>query len=392
MPENPSENTTTVRKKKIALVSNSGWSVYNFRLDLIRHIRQRYEVLVLAPFDGFTRALEEQGCTCRNIVLDNRSENPFRDLALYRDLKRIYLEEQPDLVFHYVIKPNIYGSLAAAANGIASVAVITGLGYAFAKQNWLNRTVSFLYRRALKAPEEVWFLNQEDAEVFLQRGLVKPEKIKQLPGEGINTSFFAPTGFKPVARTKAFQFLMSTRLLRSKGIADYVAAARILKEKNYLVRFELIGFFEQHHPDSITGTELRSWQRKGVIHYGGFARDVRPFLRQADCLVFPSYYNEGVPRCLLEAASMEIPIITSLNRGCREVVEDGVNGYLTATNDAPALVKKMEAMMSLSSAQRAVMGRRGRERVTERFGMERILAEYDRVLDAVIGSGQGAPK
>ncbi|MDP4131394.1 MAG: glycosyltransferase family 4 protein [Bacteroidota bacterium] len=373
------ENEPVRQKKKIALVANSAWSVYNFRLDLIRHLIPHYHVLVIAPSDEFTIELTREGCGFLDIEFNNRSENPFQDYALYRSLKRIYREQKPDFIFHYVIKPNIYGSLAAAACGIESVAVVTGLGYAFARQNWLNKTVSYLYKRALKRTKEVWFLNKEDAEIFIQRKLVDGLKVKILPGEGINPEHFAPA-FRPVARTKAFQFLMSTRLLKSKGVRIYVDAARILLKRNRDIRFELIGFFEEHHPDSITEADIRYWQRKGVIHYSGFAKDVRPFLRQADCLVFPSFYSEGVPRCLMEAAAMEIPIITSLNRGCKEVVESGVNGYLCAVNDAEDLARKMEAMILLSATERAAMGKKGRELVVAKFDVQKILVEYDRAL------------
>ena len=155
-----SENQPVLQKKKIALVANSAWSVYNFRLDLIRHLIPRFDVLVIAPADEFAAELKKEGCSFLNIRFNNRSENPLQDYSLYRSLKRIYREQKPDFIFHYVIKPNIYGSLAAAACGIESIAVITGLGYAFARQNWLNKTVSYLYKRALKRTKEVWFLNQ----------------------------------------------------------------------------------------------------------------------------------------------------------------------------------------------------------------------------------------
>jgi glycosyltransferase involved in cell wall biosynthesis len=235
----------------------------------------------------------------------------------------------------------------------------------------------------LKKATEVWFLNQEDAEVFSRRRLVSAEKIKILPGEGINTEYFFPQTHRPVARSKAFQFLMGTRLLKSKGVGIYVEAARILKNKNRDIRFELIGFFEKHHPDSITEHELKYWQKKGIIHYSGFARDVRPFLRQADCFIFPSFYHEGIPRCLLEAAAMEIPIITSRNTGCREVVEDGRNGFLCAVNDVKDLVRKMEDMISLPAAERAEMGRSGRAIVMEKFDVRKILLEYDKTLKLI---------
>lgn len=376
-------NLPEKEKKKIALVANSAWSLYNFRMDLIRHLLLRFEVLIIAPKDEFASELTSAGCRFQDIHFNNRSENPLQDYALYNALKSIYTTERPDLIFHYVIKPNIYGSLAAAKVGIQSVAVITGLGYTFDRRNWLNRVVSYLYRIALKKTFEVWFLNQEDANLFMERKLVKPDKVKILPGEGVNTEHFFPQTHKPVARSKAFQFLMGTRLLRTKGVAVYVEAAGILKKKYRDVRFELIGFFEKHHPDSITESELRHWQKKDLIHYSGFAKDVRPFLRQADCFVFPSFYHEGIPRCLLEAAAMEVPIITSLNTGCKEVVKEGENGFLCIPNNATDLAARMEEMMKLDTNARAVMGKNGRGRVSEKFSIDRILAEYDRTLEQI---------
>jgi len=376
-------NLPEKEKKKIALVANSAWSLYNFRMDLIRHLLLRFEVLIIAPKDEFASELTSAGCRFQDIHFNNRSENPLQDYALYNSLKSIYTTERPDLIFHYVIKPNIYGSLAAAKVGIQSVAVITGLGYTFDRRNWLNRVVSYLYRIALKKTFEVWFLNQEDANLFMERKLVKPDKVKILPGEGVNTDHFFPQTHKPVARTKAFQFLMGTRLLRTKGVAVYVEAAGILKKKYRDVRFELIGFFEKHHPDSITESELRHWQKKDIIHYSGFAKDVRPFLRQADCFVFPSFYHEGIPRCLLEAAAMEVPIITSLNTGCKEVVKEGENGFLCIPNNATDLAARMEEMMKLDANTRSVMGKNGRQRVSEKFSIDRILSEYDKTLESL---------
>src|SRR5215467_1302466 len=165
-------------KKKVALVSNSAWSVYNFRLDVIRYLKSRYRVLVIAPDDEYSKLLEQEGCIYFNIDFNNRSENPLKDFGLYQKLKQIYLEQQPDFIFHYVIKPNIYGSLAAAACSIDSVAVITGLGYSFAKRNWLYRIVQLLYRRALRKTKEVWFLNNDDAAAFISKKIVDIKKTK----------------------------------------------------------------------------------------------------------------------------------------------------------------------------------------------------------------------
>ena len=369
-----------VNKKLIALVSNSSWSVYNFRLDIVRYLKEKYMVLVIAPDDEYSKMLMEEGCRYRSINFNNRTENPLKDYGLYRQLHKIYQEEQPDFIFHYVIKPNIYGSLAASKSNIRSVAVITGLGYSFAKHNWLYQVVRLLYRKALRNTEEVWFLNNEDASVFVREKIVRIEKTKVLPGEGVNADYFRPVSEKSNIKSATFNFLMSSRLLKSKGIGIYADAARIIKKKNYQVSFDLIGFFEKNHPDSVSEEDLKNWEREGLINYKGFARDVRAFLTQSDCFVFPSYYNEGIPRSLMEAASMELPIITSVNRGCKEVVVHNSNGYLCNINDAFDLADKMEKIINLPVDERVKMGKNGRALVIEKFSVSKVIEEYKRTL------------
>jgi glycosyltransferase involved in cell wall biosynthesis len=369
------------RKKLIALVSNSAWAAYNFRLDIVRYLCQNnYEVLVIAPGDEFAVLLEQEGCSFVPIRFNNRSENPLQDYGLYAQLRKIYKQYRPDLIFHYVIKPNIYGSLAASVYSIKSVAVITGLGYSFAKRNWLYFIVRSLYKKALRKSEEVWFLNNEDARIFIDKRIVNIEKMKVLPGEGINTDHFSPRPESDRESRDRFTFLMSSRLLKSKGIGLYADAIRILKKKNYQVVCELIGFFEKLHPDSIPEDQLKKWEQEGLMHYHGFARDVRPFLERADCFVFPSFYNEGVPRCLMEAASMELPIVTSLNRGCKEVVLNNSNGFICNQHDAFDLADKMEKMINLPSEERLKMGRNGRALVIKKFNINKVIEEYERTL------------
>ena len=363
--------------KLIAFVSNSAWSVYNFRLDVIRYLIQHgFEVMVMAPDDEYSSYLQESGCRFIPLNFNNKTENPVSDLVFYHQLKTLYRQHRPDFIFHYVAKPNIYGSLAAAAIGIPSVAVITGLGYPFAKRNWLYHVVKHLYKRALRKTCEVWFLNNEDAKIFINENIVNIEKMKVLPGEGIDTDYFSFPQRGVKKESEPFIFLMSTRLLKSKGIGLYADAARILKKKNYDVRFELIGFFEQHHPDSISQEDLDRWQKEGLIHYGGFAKDVRPFLQGADCFVFPSFYNEGVPRCLMEASSMELPVITSNNRGCKEVVLNNTTGFLCHVHDPFDLADKMEKMINLPAEERTRLARNGRALVIKKFNMRHVIDEY----------------
>ena len=376
--------------KTIAFVSNNAWSVYNFRLDVIQWlIANNTRVIVLSPEDEFAQKLRAAGCEFKPLEFNNKGLNPADDISFYLRLRKLYLKLSPDFIFHYVAKPNIYGSMAAADCNIPSVAVITGLGYPFAKRNFLFYIIRFLYSAALKKVKEVWFLNNEDAGKFVSEKIVDISKTKVLPGEGVNTEHFQPCSVDK-KQPETFQFLMCTRLLKSKGVEVYVNAARMLKKKNYNVRFSLIGFFEKNHPDSITPSAIEHWQRENLITYEGFAEDVRPFLCASDCIVFPSYYNEGVPRCLMEAASMGLPAITSLNRGCKEVVLDGVNGFLANIQDPFDLADKMEKMMNLSVAERKSMGIRGRELVLEKFDVRKIIREYANTLISAFENNHGS--
>lgn len=375
--------------KTIAFVSNSAWSVYNFRLDVIRWlIKIKVKVLVFAPADDYTAKLTALGCHFIEIHFNNKGVNPVKDYLFYLKLRRLYRQYKPDFIFHYVAKPNIYGSLAAAAEKIPCVAVITGLGYPFAKRNLLFRIIRALYRKALKDASEVWFLNNEDAKVFITEKIVSISKMKVLPGEGVNTKHFAPVNHH--RNGDRFEFVMSTRLLKSKGIGLYADAARILKKKNYHVNFSLIGFFEKNHPDSIAPDNIKKWEDEGLINYHGFAEDVRPYLRKADCMVFPSFYNEGVPRCLMEAASMEIPAITSYNRGCKEVVLNNSNGYICNLNDPFDLADKMEKMINASPDERMRMGQNGRQLVLKKFDICKIIEEYSNTLISAFENNHGS--
>jgi len=371
-------------KRLIAFVSNSAWSVYNFRIDVIRHlIKKGFDVLVIAPNDENSALLEAEGCNYLPIDFNNRHENPLQDYTLYNQLKSLYKKHRPDFIFHYVIKPNIYGSLAAGSLHIPSVSVITGLGYPFAKKNWLYYVVRSLYKKALRRVEEVWFLNNEDARAFTTHHIIPIRKAKVLPGEGVNIHHFSPSFETPLTKNGRFVFLMSSRLLKSKGISIYADAARILKRKNIDARFELLGFFEKHHPDSLTIEEIQQWEKEGLVHFNGYAHDVRPFLKNADCFVFPSFYNEGVPRGLMEAASMELPIVTAFNRGCKEVVLNNSTGYICNPNDPFDLADKMEKMMNLDEEERKRMGKNGRNLVSKKFNVEKVILQYDSVLQSI---------
>lgn len=365
--------------RKIAFVSNNAWSIYNFRLDVIKAlIADGHQIIVFTPYNAYVEKIVLLGCTHVSIEFDNKTMNPMLDLRLLIKLTRLYKQIQPDLIFHYVAKPNIYGTLAAKKVGIPSVAIITGLGFTFSRKNLLYLLVKELYRFSLKGARDVLFLNNDDAQLFAREKIVPLKKINVLPGEGINTDHFAPV--PKTAPPPVFRFLLSCRLLKSKGVAVFVEASRLLKLKGYVFESVLLGFFEANHPDTIAPELVESWQSSQLIRYLGYNEDVRPVLATADCFVFPSFYNEGVPRSLLEAASMELPIITTKNTGCRDVVQDKVNGLLCKPKDPFDLASKMEEMLLMDAAQRSEMGKQGRQLVASKFGIAKVVQEYRRII------------
>jgi glycosyltransferase involved in cell wall biosynthesis len=287
----------------------------------------------------------------------------FRALARFR----------PSFCFNYTIKASIYGSLAAPLLGIKAVALITGLGYVFLSHGVRSALARELYRLALSFSSEVWFLNEDDRQVFLARGLVRETKTSILPGEGIDTARFSPMGPRePDGRTV---FLMLSRLLYDKGVGEYFQAARALRTARPETVFRLAGAPGVGNKAAVPTEELDVLVADGTIEYLGKVDDVRTGIAAADFVVLPSY-REGLPRSLLEAASMGIPIITTDVAGCRELVVEGENGFLAEARSAGSLVEAMERALRLGPAQARAMGARGREMVLSRYGDERIVERY----------------
>lgn len=366
--------------KLIAFVSYNTWTMYNFRLEVLKNFLDRgFQVLIIAEEDEWAVRLSNLGCRFVAVQIRNRSLNPLHDLQLFFHLKQIYSRHRPDFIFHYVAKPNIYGTAAAGMLRIPSIAVITGLGHAFNKHNLLRGLIKGMYRYALRSAAEVWCLNKDDAEYFVGHKLVPVQKLKVLSGEGVNTSHFDPAAY-PKKTPGLFTFLLSARLLKSKGILEYADAALILKRKNYSIHCYLLGAVEAH-PDAIGADQINKWQVERGIRYLGFTEDVRPYLSQTDCFVYPSYYNEGVPRSLLEACSMELPVITTDNTGCKELVEAGRSGLICKKKDRFELAARMEEMLLMEERRRKAMGKRGREIVQAAYAVEWIVKSYNLAVD-----------
>jgi glycosyltransferase involved in cell wall biosynthesis len=377
------------QKKVIALVANTSWSIYNFRLGLIRHLKnQGIEIVVIAPKDAFTAKLVAEGIEFYEIEISNYGTNPVVELGLIRNLVRLYKEINPQLIFHYTIKPNIYGTLAAKYCGIPSVIITTGLGHLFEFKNRIVSTITlFLYRISCTFSKKTLFLNSNDLDVFVYKKVVKKSKAILLRGEGIDLDWFSLKKVQKHPRKTIFLF--AGRLLIDKGVNEYVEAAQKIRAQYKDVEFQILGFVDQSNPNSIAYQQIIEWQHKKIISYLGETSDVRPYLANCDCLVFPSYYREGVSRILMEASAMECPIITTDNVGCREVVDDGINGFLVIPKDVSSLVEAIGKFLNLCIEDRQLMGKLGRSKMNREFDQEIVFRQYDEIISSLLEIKQG---
>ncbi len=378
--------------QKIAFVANTSWSIYKLRLYLIEKLIEKgFTIFVLAPRDPYTARFEYlPGVTYIELrPITVKSISPKRTTLLYRELLRHYRTIRPDLIFHYTIKANLFGTRAAARAGIPSVSVITGLGYAFAGYGWLQSIAKFLYKKELRYSTEVWFLNEDDRHIFISQQLIRPEKTFLLPGEGVDTSAFYPAPYTPQisidpdAAKKEVTFLLIGRIIRHKGIYEFIEATRLLKQKNLNIRCQLLGFFDDKNPVAIPRHEIEEWTKAGLITYLGHTDNVAPFIEQADCIVLPSY-REGLPLSLLEGASMCKALLATDTPGCRVLIDEGVNGYLCREKDAADLAKKMAVYYHLPAEAKTKMGQAGREKVLSAFTREKVAAIYLEKINSCI--------
>jgi glycosyltransferase involved in cell wall biosynthesis len=367
---------------------NLAWNLVNFRAGLIRAlVAEGYEVVAVAPHDEYAPRLAALGCRFVPLPMDNQGTHPGRDLLLLWRFVRMLRRERPAVFLGYTVKPNVYGSLAAHALGIPVVNNIAGLGAVFIRDSLVTRVVRGLYQLALGRSKRVFFQNDEDLRLFVEGGLVRPEVTGRVPGSGIDLSRFVPAPL-PAAGARV-RFLLIARMLWDKGVGEYVAAARTLRQRYPDAEFCLLGFLDVQNPAAISREQMDEWVAEGVVNYLGVSDDVREQIAQADCVVLPSY-REGTPRTLLEAAAMARPLIATDAVGCREVVEDGVNGYLCRVKDADDLADRMERMIKLSHEERTAMGLRGREKVEREFDERFVIDAYLKAIKDVCGRARSS--
>lgn len=357
-------------------MANTTWNIYNFRMGILRKlVREGHEVVVVAPVDNYIHYLQ-QFPSVRHLSLKHlnpQSKNPLSSLLLFWELFRLYRAEQPDIIFHFTIKPNIFGSLAAAWAGVRSIPTVTGLGYTFLHSRWLNHLTIRLYRFAFSGVEKVIFHNQDDLHLFVERRIIRSEQGVVVAGSGVNTNYFRPLP-KPLSAHK-FRFLFIGRLLYDKGVKEFVEAAAILRERaSQAVECQIVGDLAAPNPNAIPKREFLQWLKMRYFRYFGAASDVRPFLKQCDVLVLPSY-REGMPRAILEALAMGRPIITTDVAGCREAI-CSKTGQLVPVKNSAALAEAMLAFSRKPDEELQLMGMAARQRALRVYDERLVVNAY----------------
>jgi glycosyltransferase involved in cell wall biosynthesis len=363
----------------VCLVANTSWSMIKFRKNLITYLLQNdFKVSVIAPMDEYSAQITDLGANFIELkMLSGKGKNPLNDIKLVREFKSIYRQLKPDILFQYTIKPNVYSTIAARELKIPVIAVITGLGYTFINNGIVPFIAKKLYQQALKTATEVWFLNNDDRNLFINKKLVNKSKTAILNGEGIDTEWFKPTPLN--VQNSKIKFILIARLLWDKGIREFYEAATIIKAKYPNTEFSFLGYLNVENPKALSEAQMEQWVATGHINYLGSSSDVRPIIQAHDCVVLPSY-REGISVTLMEGAALAKPLIASDIAGCKELIEENKNGFLCQVRDVESLAVCFEKLIQLPLDKRLEMGNNSRQKMVNEFSFESIVPKYKEAI------------
>jgi len=357
---------------KILLFANTDWYLYNFRLPLATMLGERgAELTLLSPPGEYAGRLSANGFRWLPFPMSQGGTNPFIEFNTLLRLSALYRAEKPDLVHHFTPKCVLYGSLSARFSGIQSVVnSVTGLGYLFAGHGWRGRLVrrvaSASYRFAINGTQVI-FQNSEDLRTFVASGIVPKESAHLVRSSGVELGRFTvlpePDG-TPVV-------MLAARMLWEKGVGEFVEAARMARKANWAIRFVLVGDTYPGNPSAVPAEQLARWHAEGVAEWWGWQDNMPSILAQANIVCLPTYYREGVPRVLVEAAACGRTLIASDIPGCREVVSHGENGLLVPARNPAALAEAIHTLAA-DAGLRHTMGANGRKMAEEQFSAERV--------------------
>lgn len=352
---------------KVLIVANADIGLYKFRKELLEELVKENEVYIALPKGEFYDELVAIGCHYIVTELDRHGTNPIKELKVVFLYKRIIKEINPDIVFTYTIKPNVYAGMACASLGVPYVANVTGLGTAVENSGIMQFVSVSLYKYGLRKAQKVFFQNTENRDFMLGKGAVKGA-YDMLPGSGVNLNNYKVTEY-PTGDTVDFVFV--SRIMKEKGIDQYLSAAKEIRKLHPETRFHICGFCEQAYEE-----ELKKLDADGTIIYHGLVKDMAAIYSQMSCTVHPTYYPEGLSNVLLESAASGRPIITTNRSGCREVVDNGINGYVVEEKNSQDLIEKIKMFLDKSIEERKAMGLAGRTKVEREFNRQIVIEKY----------------
>lgn len=374
----------------IAMTANAAWNILNFRLPILNALLgEGHNVTVVAPPDDSVTTLKTMGCRFVPLDMSVKGLNPLEGVRLIRSFTAIFSQLRPDVALSYTIKNNIFGAIAAQFSRVPFIPNVTGLGTAFLSGRLLQTVAEGLYRRAFGTLPVIFFQNEDDLDLFVCRGLVQSGQARVLPGSGIDLDRFAAVAY-PAAENPPL-FLMIARVLRDKGVVEFVEAAQKVKMAAPHVRFQLLGAVDTENRSAISAAKVHSWMADGAIEYLGSTDDVRPYITAAHCVVLPSY-REGAPRTLIEAAAMARPIIATDVPGCRAVVDRDISGFLCAARSADDLTAAVVRFLDMPHSAKIEMGLAGRAKMAREFDEAIVVSAYREAIAAATLGMQGCER
>lgn len=353
--------------KKVLILANNDVGLYKFRKELIQELVKKYKVYISLPDGEFVQQLKELGCIFIDTPISRRGTNPLTDFKLFIKYKKIIRGIKPDIVLTYTIKPNVYGGLACKLEGIPYLTNITGLGTAVENGGALQKITLTLYKLALSKANCIFFQNKENENFFVEKQIIQG-KHKLIPGSGVNLDYYSLLDYPA---DDVINFIFIARVMKEKGIEQYLEAAEYIRDKYPNTNFHILGYCEETYE-----SKLKKMQDRGYIQYHGMQNDIREFHKTSHCIIHPTYYPEGMSNVLLEAAACGRAIITTNRSGCREIVENEVNGYIIEQQNSPELIQKIERFLSLSYEEKKEMGNFGRRKVEREFDRQIVIQEY----------------
>ena len=362
---------------KIAFIANTSWSMVNFRKGILeRLVKDGHDVWILAPEDNHSSFFAENNIKFQKLALSQYGNNISKELLFIYRLYKLAKEHQFDLIFNYTLKLNIYSTFVGRLLTTPCIMVVTGLGYYSNMRNSLKKLLIFyLHKLSANLATQLWVLNSHDSNYFSKQVKISPKKITCLNGEGINLDYFKRQATNyPANQT----FLFAARLIKEKGIYQFIESIRLFNKKNtnHKIQFKIAGFLCPNYPNAVTQQELDQWVKEGLIENLGSKADIRPEIEKASCIVLPSFYGEGMSRIIMESLAMKVPVISTYNKGCEELIIHKKTGYLIEKENVEQLVEAFEYMAGLTEQQLKTMGEHCLRFVANSFNEKNIINIY----------------